>query len=686
MENVLSFREKSGVQCIHPAENFQVVLVGDLSSCILRSIPCDAILCKEELIDPKKAEMTMFGVCKIAAAVPKIHAADVTHNAAEIAKCYGQAAKRGAAAVVFPELSLTGFSCGDLFLQPVLQEAAEQAAKKLIRKTAGKSTVLVFGLPIVAGDALFDCAAVVQNGTLLGLVPRTVIGGDLHRIFSSASSALDREVEFADSLVPFGNNLIFRSGKDFSFCVEVGADSRAPMSVGSAAMLAGAHAVFALTAERERPGRAAERRILGASRSVFGAYIECGAGTGESTTDGVFAGHALLSFQGKLQRESWRFAEDSQLIFSDLDFQRIGASRMRSGDFGQCGAEKTFREISLFPIPESEDFADLNLSAHPFVPEEAEKLERCEEVLEILSTALAHRMESSFSKKLVIGISGGLDSTLALLVAVRCCAKRGRSAKDILAVTMPGFGTTDATYDNAVKLCKLLKTDFREIPIQKAARQHFADIGHNPAEHNSTYENTQARERTQILMDLANKMGGMVVGTGDLSEIALGWCTYNGDHMSMYAVNGSVPKSLIPSLIEVEAADGSPALKAVLQAVIDTPVSPELLPASKGKIVQKTEEILGAYELHDFFLYHFITGGASPEKLLALAKKAFARRYPEAELCRVLEIFTKRFFAQQFKRNCMPDGPVAGPVSLAGRNGFCMGSDLCGALWSLAER
>ena len=487
--------------------------------------------------------------------------------------------------------------------------------------------------------------------------------------------------------LPFGTDLLFDCGGGFQFAVEICEDLWGVLPPSSLLALGGARAIFNPSAGTELAAKAEYRRELVRQQSArcLAAYVLASAGVHESTTDVVFGGHALIADNGRLAAENRRFARKGSLLLADVDFDRLGAARLSESSFhdNPLPEGKRFRTIPLDRVEGSPDFAFAYNPPRPFVPGDVEhRRERCTEIFDIQCAGLAKRVEHTGAKKLVIGISGGLDSTLALLVASECCRLIGRPASDIVALTMPGFGTTGRTRGNAVKLCELLGVTLREVDIRPACLRHFEDIGHDPAKLDTAYENVQARERTQILMDIANEAGGMVVGTGDLSEIALGWSTYNGDHMSMYAVNCSIPKTLIRFLIETTAERSAPELAAVLRDVIDTPVSPELLPASAdGSINQKTEELIGPYELHDFFLYHFIKYGAEPEKIRALAGAAFAGVYDEETIERTLKIFLRRFFQQQFKRSCIPDGPKVGTIALSPRGDWRMPSDASDAIW-----
>jgi NAD+ synthase (glutamine-hydrolysing) len=634
----------------------------------------------------------MFGFFRLAAAVPKLRVADVDYNAAEIIGCFRRAAQEGAAAVVCPELSVTGYTCGDLFFQSELLLAARRAALKIAAATAGSETTAIFGLPLRYDDAIYNVAAVAQQGRIRGLVPKTYLPNYREfyekRQFKSGGGLRDITLRFdgADYDIPFGDDLLFGDGGEFRFGIEICEDLWSVVPPSSHLALAGAKVIFNLSAGTELAAKAAYRRELVGQQSArcIAAYLLASAGVHESTSDAVFGGHALIAENGRPAAENRRFDRESNLIFADVDLERLTAARMSESSFNDAPRTRSFRAVALEKLPGSPDFKYAFNPPRPFVPPEAGRRERCREILDIQAAGLAKRLEHTGAKKLVIGVSGGLDSTLALLVAFESCRLLGRPASDIVAVTMPGFGTTGRTRGNSETLCRALGADFREIDICESCELHFDNIGHDPAKLDVTYENVQARERTQILMNLANAAGGLVIGTGDLSEIALGWNTYNGDHMSMYAVNASVPKTLIRYLIAAVAADAPPELAAVLADVLDTPVSPELLPPrADGTIAQETEELIGPYELHDFFLYHFIKYGASPAKLLALAVAAFAGVYTETLIDGTLRKFLRRFFALQFKRNCMPDGPKVGTIALSPRGDWRMPSDASDALFRL---
>ncbi len=631
----------------------------------------------------------MFGFYRLAAAVPELKVAAVGHNLEKILESYFAACDAGAAATVFPELSLTGYSCGDLFFQRRLLERAESAALEAVNATAGRNSILIFGIPLQVEDAIYNVAVVAQNGMARGIVPKSLLPNYREfyekRNFVSGAGIRERMVNFNRLPVPFGTDLIFDGGNGFRFGIEICEDLWGVLPPSGPLALGGARVIFNLSAGTELASKAEYRRELVRQQSArcLAAYVLSSAGVHESTTDVVFGGHAVIAENGRLAAENVRFDRSGSVIYADVDVERLGAARLSESSFhdNQLPPGTRFRTLMLPEVPGSPDFRYAWNPPRPFVPENAaDRRERCSEILSIQVAGLAKRVEHMGAKKLVIGISGGLDSTLALIVSSECCRLLGRPASDIEALTMPGFGTTGRTHRNSMELCRLLGVHLREVDIRPACLLHFKDIGHDPAVLSSTYENVQARERTQILMDLANEYGGMVVGTGDLSEIALGWSTYNGDHMSMYAVNCSIPKTLIRFLIETTAERSEPELAAVLRDVIATPVSPELLPAaSDGSIEQKTEDLIGPYELHDYFLYHFVKYGADPRKILALAADAFRGKFDEAEVEKWLRVFLRRFFQQQFKRSCIPDGPKVGTIALSPRGDWRMPSD---AIWS----
>ena len=637
--------------------------------------------------------MDNYGFLKVAAAIPHLHVGDCDYNTERMAALAEQAAQRGAEIVVFPELSVTAYTCGDLLLQPTLLDAADAALEELVRATRKLPLTLIAGAPLRHGSALYNCAVVMSQGRVLGVVPKIHIPNYAEfyedRWFASGAGITDEQIDVAGQQADFGADLTFAvSGAEFG--IEICEDLWTAMPPSSQTALNGAQVIFNLSASPESIGKHAYLRQLVAQQSarILGAYVYCSAGFGESSTDLVFSGNAFIAENGALLRTAERFSMEEQLVVADVDIERIDFERRRNTSF-RMNAAATENTVIEMEVPEGLRSAALDRSVdpHPFVPQDpTHRNERCEEIFQIQSHGLAQRLAHTGCQCAVVGISGGLDSTLALLVTARTFDKLGLDRSGIIGITMPGFGTTDRTYNNALELMRGLGVTIREIPIRDACLQHFRDIGLDPADRSAAYENCQARERTQILMDVANMTGGLVIGTGDLSELALGWATYNGDQMLMYGVNASVPKTLVRHLVQW-AADTEPdaATRATLLDVVDTPVSPELLPAdADGKIAQKTEDLVGPYELHDFFLYNFLRAGYGPAKILFLAEQAFAGSYDSATIERWLRVFIRRFFSQQFKRSAMPDGPKVGSVALSPRGDWRMPSDAAAAMW-LAE-
>ena len=637
--------------------------------------------------------MDSFGFLKVAAAVPHVRVGDCDFNAERMAAMADEAAQRGVEIVAFPELALTAYTCGDLLLQPALLDAADEALARLVRDTRKLPLTMIAGAPLRHGQTLYNCAVVFTQGRILGVVPKTYIPDYTefyeNRWFASGAGISEETIPVAGQAADFGAGLTFEvNGTEFG--VELCEDLWTVVPPSSHMALSGAKVIFNLSASPEAVGKHAYLRQLVAQQSArtIGGYVYCSAGFGESSTDLVFAGNGIIAENGKILREAKRFVLEEQLVVADLDIERLEFERLRNTSFrvNEGAAENTVIEME---IPEGLRGValDRDIDPMPFVPkDEADRSERCEEIFRIQSHGLAQRMVHTRSEKAVVGISGGLDSTLALLVTARTFDFLHLDRAGIIGITMPGFGTTDRTYNNALELMRGLGVTIREIPIRDACTQHFQDIGLDPGSRGAAYENAQARERTQILMDVANMEGGLVIGTGDLSELALGWATYNGDQMSMYGVNASVPKTLVRHIVEwyaAHCAEGS--VREVLCDVAATPVSPELLPAdAEGGIAQKTEELVGPYELHDFFLYRFVRQGFPPAKILFLAERAFGRRYDRATILRWMKTFFSRFFSQQFKRSAMPDGPKVGSVALSPRGDWRMPSDASAAVW-LAE-
>lgn len=638
--------------------------------------------------------MNHFGFVKVAAGIPLVRVGDPAHNAAQLEALIREAAAQGAQVVAFPELSVTGYTCGDLFLKPFLAQAAERVLGALLRRTESLDVVFLVGLPVVAGNVLLNAAAVCFRGEILGVIPKTYLPNYKEfyeqRWFASSLEWGGGEVELCGQPVPAGTDLLFEAA-GMKFGVELCEDLWAVVPPSSRAVLQGADVIFNLSASNALAGKHAYVRELVAQQSARGlcGYVYASCGFGESTTDVVFGGNALIYENGTPLAFSERFSMQAQLITGEIDVERLRAERLTNSTFRQDAAFEAAEpyeviESGLAPLPVTH--LTRSIAPLPFVPKGSRLDENCQEIFNIQTTGLATRLLHAHAKTAVIGVSGGLDSTLALLVCAKTFDKLGLSRKGIIGVTMPGFGTTDRTYQNAQVMMKSLGITWREVDIKKACRQHFADIGHDEKVKDVTYENVQARERTQILMDVANQTGGIVIGTGDLSELALGWATYNGDHMSMYGVNAGVPKTLVRSLVLWAARhETNKKTKAVLEDIADTPISPELLPADKhGKIAQKTEDLVGPYELHDFFLFYFLRYGFGPGKIYFLAKQAFEKKFSAAVIKKWLKVFFRRFFAQQFKRSCLPDGPKVGAVALSPRGDWRMPSDASADAW-LAE-
>ena len=634
--------------------------------------------------------MDNYGFVKVAAAVPQVAVADCARNAERIVALAQQAARRGVELVAFPELAVTGYTCADLFLQPALLDAADEALGEIMRQTRKLPLALIVGLPLRHEDRLYNCAAVVAQGRLLGVVPKSYIPNYAEfyeaRWFASGAGIEEERITAAGQEADFGTELTF-AVNGAVFGIEICEDLWVASPPSSRLALNGAKLIFNLSASPEGVGKHAYLRELVAQQSArtHTAYVYCSAGFGESSTDLVFAGNGLIAENGTMLAQAARFSLDEQLTVADVDIERLEFERRRNTSFRmrEEAGESTVIEMEL-PDALKASALDRRVDPMPFVPaDEAHRSERCEEIFQIQSHGLARRLAHTGCRCAVVGISGGLDSTLALLVTVRTFDKLGLDRRGILGITMPGFGTTDRTYRNALKLMEGLGVTVREIPIRDACLQHFRDIGLPESDRSAAYENAQARERTQILMDVANMEGGLVIGTGDLSELALGWATYNGDQMSMYSVNASVPKTLVRHLVRWAAdTERDGATRATLLDIIDTPVSPELLPADReGNIAQKTEDLVGPYELHDFFLYNFVRAGFRPAKIAFLAEQAFAGSYDRETIVKWLRVFFRRFFAQQFKRSAMPDGPKVGSVSLSPRGDWRMPSDASAALW-----
>lgn len=626
------------------------------------------------------------GFIKVAAATPKAVVADPIENAQRICTLVKETAENGAKIIVFPELSLTSYSCSDLFLQETLLSEAKKALLFLAEQTKDMDALIFVGLPYEHLGKLYNVAAAVNHGKILGLVPKTYIPnyGEFYeaRHFAKGMKKVEQTRFLPDMELPIGTNQIFACKElpELRVAVEICEDVWAPNPPSISHALAGANVIVNLSASDETTGKDIYREALvgGQSARLLCGYVYASAGDGESTQDVVYSGHNIIAENGTILAKAKRFVNET--IYSEFDVFRLNTERRRMTTF-ETKNENYVNQ--LFSLKLEETKLTRFIDPAPFVPgNKKDRDKRCEEILSIQSMGLKKRLEHTHCKNAVVGISGGLDSTLALLVTVRAFDLLGMDHGQITAVTMPGFGTTDRTYDNAVKLIQCLGAGFKEVSIQDAVRIHFRDIGQDEKVHDVTYENGQARERTQILMDIANKNGGMVIGTGDMSELALGWATYNGDHMSMYGVNASVPKTLVRHLVRYYADTcDNQELREVLLDVLDTPVSPELLPPEDGKIAQKTEDIVGPYELHDFYLYYVLRFGYAPSKIYRLAKIAFAGVYDKETILKWLKTFYRRFFAQQFKRSCLPDGPKVGTVAVSPRGDLRMPSDAVAAIW-----
>ena len=644
----------------------------------------------------------MFGFYRFASVCPTLKVADTAYNTAEIIRCAREAIDGGAAFVVFPELCITGYTCSDLFHQELLLKKSLESLSEIAKAFADSDTVIAVGLPLRMFGCLYNCAAFVQKGKLVAVTPKIHLpnqrefyekrhfssGRDLLRGGAAGAAPVCRVEGFGD--VPV-TNFFTVNGEGSEVCVgvELCEDLWTPVPPSGELALAGANVIVNLSASDALVGKGDYRRnlVMNQSARCMAAYVYASAGVHESTTDMVFSGHLMIAENGTMLAETKNYSRESEIIYADVDVERLNMQRLSEGSFQDFDSREFYARVASFDgLHSMESLKYRFVAPTPFVPGNAETRDQnCKEIFNIQCAGLAKRIEASHTKRAVVGLSGGLDSTLALLVISETFKLLKRPASEILVLTMPGFGTTKRTKNNAVTMAELLGVELRTIDIQKACMQHFADIGHDPNTLNVTYENVQARERTQILMDIANKEGGIVVGTGDLSEIALGWSTYNADHMSMYAVNCDIPKTLVRHVVGWYAdrarnfiADEKTAdeLSLVLRDILDTPVSPELLPAdANGQIAQKTESILGAYEIHDFYLYHFAKYGATPQKMLFLAKYAFAGKYSDEELEKALAVFVRRFFTQQFKRSCIPDGPKVGTISLSPRADWRMPSD-----------
>ena len=636
------------------------------------------------------------GFLRVAAAVPMVKVADINSNIDSIYNLLLCLDKEGVELAVFPEMSLTAYTCGDLFHNETLLDACEDGLYRLLESSKELNLTFAVGLPVRNGNTLYNCAAICCRGQLLALVPKTYIPNYnefYEKRWWSPAPTEDIQLSYAGYNVNLSSRQIIEvAGAKVS--IEICEDMWTPVAPSSYAALAGADVILNLSASDTLIGKHKyqQQLVVGTSAKLLCAYVYASAGFGESSTDLVFDGPAYIAEKGSLLASNTRWTIDEHYIVADIDLDAIAHDRIRMSSYQDCASRLGIDKIDYIKIQSATIATEKeklirNISPTPFVPKDRKHLvDRCDEITDIQVAGLAKRLVATGCKHIVVGISGGLDSTLALLVAARTFDRLGINRKNIVAVTMPGFGTTGRTYNNAMTLMKELGVTIREISIIKAVEQHFADIGHDISVHDVTYENSQARMRTMLLMDIANQCGGMVLGTGDLSELALGWATYNGDHMSMYGVNASVPKTLVRFLVasfaKIDSEEDKTALASALKDIVDTPVSPELIPADdKGNIVQKTEDLVGPYELHDFFLYYMLRYGFSPRRIFRLAKQAFDGAYDDKTISKWLTTFIRRFFSQQFKRSCLPDGPKVGSICLSPRGDWRMPSDACAALW-----
>ncbi len=632
-----------------------------------------------------------YGFVKVAAAVPLVQVADCFYNIEKIEGLMRQASEKGVQIIAFPELSVTGYTCLDLFAQQTLLDGAEAALLQLVSNTADLDILTIVGVPLRTENRLINAAVVFQKGAIRGVVPKTYLPNykefQEQRWFTSATELRESTISIGKEEYPMGSHLLFRSGR-LTAGIEICEDLWVPVPPSSLLTMEGANIIFNLSASNELIGKHAYLRSLICQQSArcMAGYVYASSGFGESSTDLVFAGNGIIAENGNLLAESPRFTMEEQLVISEIDIETLQNDRQVNTSFmyGTSGLPKEKAQVVDFQVRIPDGFSLTRpVDPHPFTPSGEALKERCEEIFHIQVAGLAKRLVHAHAQTAVVGISGGLDSTLALLVTVMTFDALKMPRGQIIGITMPGFGTTDRTYTNACDLIRSLGVTLKEIPIKEACLQHFRDIDHDPSVHDVTYENSQARERTQLLMDVANQKNGLVIGTGDLSELALGWATYNGDHMSMYGVNGSIPKTLVKYLVEwVANHKVDDASRLTLLDIVDTPISPELIPADEnGNIKQKTEDLVGPYELHDFFLYHFLRFGSHPSKIYFLAQKAFAGIYDNATVKKWLYTFCRRFFQQQFKRSCLPDGPKVGSVSLSPRGDWRMPSDAVSRLW-----
>ncbi|NDW09096.1 NAD(+) synthase [Dysgonomonas sp. 520] len=634
--------------------------------------------------------MNNYGFVKVAAASPKVKVADCVFNTTEILKIVSEAEDLGVQAILFPEMSLSSYTAADLFFQRLLLSECENSLSKICRYTEDYNIIIIVGMPLEISNRLYNIGVVLHQGKIQGIVPKTFLPNYNEfydkRWFASSRELKQTEISLCGQRVPIGIDLIFET-PDFNFAIEMCEDLWTPIPPSSLHSIHGADIIFNLSASPDNVGKNDYRKslIIQQSARCISGYIYASAGNGESTTDLVFSGSCMIVENGEIISESERFSFDNQLISSEIDVEKLRNDRVKNKSY-TISEYKHLDDVSYRYISINQEFKKIKLSRSinptPFVPSPASMNDRCSEVFSIQIGALAKRLLHTGITKMVVGVSGGLDSTLALLVMAKACDKLNISRKNIYGITMPGFGTTDRTYKNAVSLMESLGVSTVEISIKDAVMQHFKDIGQDENLHDITYENSQARERTQILMDYANKINALVIGTGDMSELALGWCTYNGDHMSMYAVNTGIPKTLVKKLVQwISDTQVDTQSEDILHDIIDTPVSPELLPAKDGKTSQITEDTVGPYILHDFFLYYMLRFGFEPKKIFYLAQVAFKDKYDKSEILKWLKTFYWRFFSQQFKRSCIPDGPKVGSINLSPRGDWRMPSDASSALW-----
>lgn len=627
-----------------------------------------------------------YGFVKVAAAIPGVQVANPEYNARQIEKQIEEAAANNASVVVFPELCISGYTCGDLLLQDHLIYSSERRLGEILENTKDVDIISIVGMPVTHSGSLYNAAVVLHKGRILGVVPKQFLPNYSEfyeqRWFRSGNDIIDMKVSLCGQCVDFGKDMVFNTG-EFTFAIEICEDLWAPVPISSKLAQAGAEIIFNLSADNDTVSKYNYLTKLVSTHSAqcICGYVLTSCGFGESTTDTVFGGKSIICENGNILAEATRFSMEPQITYSEIDVEYIRNDRRTNMTFSASRINMCKEVCAEIKSKEAELTRKINNM--PFIPCDNDMNGRCEEIFAIQTSGLAKRLVHARCEHVVVGISGGLDSTLALLVCARTFEKLSLSSKSIIAITMPGFGTTDRTYHNAMSLMQSLGVTIKEISIREACIRHFSDIGHDINVHDVTYENSQARERTQILMDVANQVNGMVVGTGDLSELALGWATYNGDHMSMYGVNAGIPKTLIKYLVRWVADNHSDErTKETLIDILDTPISPELIPHDEnGNIKQKTEDIVGPYELHDFFLYNFVRNKFTPEKIFFLAKKAFEGLYDQDTIKKWITIFIRRFFVQQFKRSCLPDGPKVGSISLSPRGDWRMPSDASFESW-----